>query len=471
MVFDINLDLGLYDAKRFQALLGFFALLFTAILYRKQLFINKKVLFLTSLALILGLISTLSAHHPFYALSEWSWFTLLGLLVVFLSNLLLSRVGFIFFKWLLVCLMAALGFYVYSILIGVATSLYLNEPPIWPLPIWGFINIRFFSQFLLGIFFITIYLGYSAFTSSPALLKLASNIIVLTLSSLLFYSLGRGALYSVILATLVALLLTWRTPAMQKYTIYLCVVLFSGAVLGLGYLELMEQAGQASRLVNLDDSPRLYLWKHGIHLWLNNPLLGVGPMHYSAYPNPIAAHPHNSIIQILSEWGSIVTLVAAILVVMLLRLQVKVYQHISTLPQTAKGDPIEQDTYILWLTFLLSWLAQSIYSLVSGVFVMPYSQFLYAVNLGALIGMSIRITQSRHMVNMYFNHQVPIPKIGFLFILSTALAIQINFWWKHWSWVTEYNRQGYFGGEANTVPGPRYFLKGAIPATLNPPID
>jgi len=51
-------------------------------------------------------------------------------------------------------------------------------------------------------------------------------------------------------------------------------------------------------------SGREKIWLWAWEMAIANPWLGVGPLHYSAVVNPIAAHPHQVVLQWLAEWGA-----------------------------------------------------------------------------------------------------------------------------------------------------------------------
>ena len=50
-------------------------------------------------------------------------------------------------------------------------------------------------------------------------------------------------------------------------------------------------------------SARLELWHLALRYASSDPLLGVGPMHFSYHFNEWGAHPHNFLLQLAAEWG------------------------------------------------------------------------------------------------------------------------------------------------------------------------
>ena len=117
-------------------------------------------------------------------------------------------------------------------------------------------------------------------------------------------------------------------------------------------------------------SSRFYLWQQAWKMIVSHLALGVGPLHYAYYPNGIGAHPHNSLLMIASEWGVPVALFILFLAVW------GFYSWCRYVQRTP--SPVH-----MALTVSLS--ATLLYSLVSGVIVMPLSQLM----LGLLIGWTI----------------------------------------------------------------------------------
>ena len=115
-------------------------------------------------------------------------------------------------------------------------------------------------------------------------------------------------------------------------------------------------------------SARETIWKLAWDIFVEHPWLGVGPMHFAAYVNPVAAHPHQVILQWLAEWGVLATSFAVI---------VAGWGMISALKYIRKPQSELLDV-VLWVGLLNALvLAQ-----VDGVFVMPYTQTWLAIMIG-----------------------------------------------------------------------------------------
>lgn len=74
----------------------------------------------------------------------------------------------------------------------------------------------------------------------------------------------------------------------------------------------MEPASATSLLATSSIHERIELWRRGLQMFWEHPLLGAGPMHFSYYvdiPKFIqVAAPHNLTVQLLAEWGLVCTL-------------------------------------------------------------------------------------------------------------------------------------------------------------------
>ena len=129
----------------------------------------------------------------------------------------------------------------------------------------------------------------------------------------------------------------------------------------------------------LNTSGRLRLWRMAAEYGRENPVLGIGPMNYACKgPSGWAGHPHNFVMQLLSEWGIPATLLALsllffILARLLRRLKTEVGENLTGLWQ-------------LQVALSTSILAAVMYSGFSAVLIMPASQVTAILICGWLLG-------------------------------------------------------------------------------------
>ena len=118
-------------------------------------------------------------------------------------------------------------------------------------------------------------------------------------------------------------------------------------------------------------SLREILWKHAWATIIEHPWLGVGPMHFASLKNWVAAHPHQALLQIGSEWGLPVLFIVLVTVAIWLT---KVFGEVRSTDATAGAD-------LRWAP-LFAVLSSMVQSMVDGVLVMPYPQLWLAITVG-----------------------------------------------------------------------------------------
>jgi hypothetical protein len=127
-------------------------------------------------------------------------------------------------------------------------------------------------------------------------------------------------------------------------------------------------------------SSREVIWSAAMGFARDNPLFGIGPMHFAYHANAVAAHPHNMILQFMAEWG----VPAAILfTVVFVAGGVAFAKHVKYV--VAQSDDGE---HLIWIALLAALTGAAAQAMVDGVLVMPVSQTLLALLCGWALGMS-----------------------------------------------------------------------------------
>ena len=164
----------------------------------------------------------------------------------------------------------------------------------------------------------------------------------------------------------------WQVPAMLA-GLTLFWLLFSVLPSKLD-IEVVNFAGDR---LSTSLSAREIIWHQAWEMIKERPLLGFGPMHFADIPNPVAAHPHQAILQWACEWGIPSTLLVMWLVSKGLWATFRVIRanHRST-------EPVD----LLRVCLFASLIGALTQSMVDGVIVMPYSQLWLAIVVGWLIG-------------------------------------------------------------------------------------
>lgn len=336
------------------------------------------------LMLVLGGVSCTAAESPRYALLEVSLFAGLAYLAFWVAAIWKEyrQIG-------LVILLGAIGvgavLYMIGFYTGYLASFLEGIPLRWPEPFFMLSNVRSFNQYqlwTLGLFCLPLLdfsierVGYRR-----ALFGIFSAWWIL-----LFASASRG----VLLAWLLAMLVT--AACYRQVTWPLLRLQLSGFSVGLACFGLLFHwlpawlvggvvGSEASgTLLRETTSDRFYLWKHAWAMVKNHPWLGVGPMHYAWYPNAIAAHPHNSVVQLAAEWG----LPATLLILGIVGYGIACYlKRFNPVTMQANANMDQHLPVVLFFTLI----ANMAYSLVDGVLVMPLSQVMMVVVVGLMVGL------------------------------------------------------------------------------------
>jgi len=262
-------------------------------------------------------------------------------------------------------------------------------------------NIRFFNQFQIWLIPIVL--------APLVMLKINNRATCFSLYlisglwiTILITSQSRGAQLAVILALIITIGV--YGPASRR------LLKVSMTTIGIGisfYLLLfklipnfisflLEKNIASTNLVRVVDKSessvvRLQLLKQSFTHILENPIFGIGPMHTAYYPGQ-HAHPHNSLLQICSEFGIPFCLLSAGLLAIFIWRWIrfsKISKKSNTQQQTFSSiyqSKLENNQQ-LGIALFFSLIAGLIYSLVSGVFVMPMSQTMLFITVGLMIGL------------------------------------------------------------------------------------
>ena len=384
---------GYHDGQRVAIAVAYFCALVLVILrlFRRNYSLElitltplKVLVTLTFLGAVSALIST-SPRHGFY-----EWANLVGMLLIawtiaqetrFSGEYLLDRI-------LLVCGVGC-GLYIFQALVAYCSSVVNVEQAVTEHLIVGFDNYRFLNHVqtialpLLGLLVVRGTQSDRPKYSNPTLW-----LVVLSLWWMLtFVSAGRGTFIAVWAGMLVvAGLYRQRAHLWVRAMALTCLaglaaylVLYVVVPLACGLQPFGLLLGVVQRTANTPDSSRWVLWKLAAELTAAHPLLGVGPLHFAHYASSLglAAHPHNFLLQIASEWG-LPALFALLCIV---------YVAVKKLIQA--GQTVERDdvkNQAIFVAFLASGVAIGVDSMVSGLMVMPSSQLWITLYLGCAWG-------------------------------------------------------------------------------------
>lgn len=357
------------------------------------------------LILLLGLISSSIATVNKQALLELSLILVLMLFGFQVSRFVSRDAQTASLINIVFTLFAALAYQV-NFFTGFVASFLENIPLVWPEPFSSFSNVRFFNQYQMWSLAL-LPLPLLLYPDLDRRLRFAIYALACGWSVLLFATGSRGAVVAIVLA----LLLSWAV--FRKHAIPLLKLtsqcLLTGACVYLLLFKLLPELSQNQVTVGwvpveelTHSNTRLELWRHALRYIYENPWLGIGPMHYAYYPGPTHAHPHNSLLQWASELGIPSTLLVIYLIASGLYAWVKKFHRLTQSGRLYVSPH-------LWVALFTAMCSGLIYSLVSGVIVMPLSQLMLALTTGWMLG-------------IYFYDTAPKPVRGYQLLAYKTLA-------------------------------------------------
>lgn len=346
-----------------------------------QAILPRPALLLFAGLIFLGLCSSMLAAWPKWAIKEWSRYGGLLLLALTVGGLSKRPSWQSFALWAMasVGFIHAFQFLVYYLMAFVSGIRMLNADLLFN----GFSNPRFFGQFQVMLMpVIALLMEWCRQQRRSSIVALLG--LILISQWCIAFTLGGRGLWLGLLAGHLALLLInrqlWRIVALQAGTallgFLLFLLLFKLIPSWLGLAPILHDS------LRIGLSGRERIWQWAWEMALDNPWLGVGPMHYSATYNPIAAHPHQVFLQWLAEWGFAATFIA-------LAIGAWGLLHGARCLRQASANELDAGLWIAIVGALV--LAQ-----VDGVFVMPYTETWLALLIGlALARWSKPATPSR----------------------------------------------------------------------------
>lgn len=250
----------------------------------------------------------------------------------------------------------------------------------------GFAHPRFFGQ--IGTLVIPILLApFLSVESSPAVRRL-TRVLVVSMWVMVFASGTRGSVLALALGGLVAFV---NGPVWRLWVREFVQLLFIGFLV---YLVTFEVVPFVVELPSNEFSASLWrggvtgrevLWFQALQMIQSSPLLGAGPMHFAAQINQVGAHPHQSILQVVAEWGVPAAMLFFATVLMGFRVFLK-------LMRGRRG--VEDFRWAVAACLSMALMCAGFQSMVDGVIVVPYTQLWVAIAVGGVFGLFPRCIQS-----------------------------------------------------------------------------
>ena len=350
-----------YDLKRVLAL-GFIALAvgFTPLVKDFSIpRLSAGTLWMLATVLIIGFISGLMGKHPWWSMLELGNFLLLlsfFMVMGFCCHALGRALVMQYFFWFALAFSMAMAVKFFLLL-----SFHFidgNRPDIHSL-VWGFMNVRFFNQ-LQSMLMPILCLAFLAENLKPYRNWAVAAFGFMWL--ILLQSEARGTVLALI-SSAIAVLYFLPKASRQFLLKPLLAALALGTVLWLLLIVLLPLLifNEDIWQFRIGSSGRIEMWLYILHEIPKRPLVGFGPMGFAwGEGRPLlSAHPHNSLMQFLYEYG----------VVVFGTVVLWLGYHLQRLFKTVKAAAESHQIIICF-----SLVSGFIYSLFCGVIVMPLAQ-------------------------------------------------------------------------------------------------
>jgi len=346
-----------------------------------------------SVAVVLGLgvISAIQANYPFYAFLEIGMFVLLFIFLLFVIHfykqapqvLRILLAGILTFMVLVYFTRFSITYF-HNFLYPSwpvwpntqLVQIMVDGEPFYPEPFLGFVNVRLLNHlhtWTLPLFALFVISTPKKYWTVRGLLFF----ITIFWWMLVFAAGARGTILASVLSLILVLVL-FRRRINEWVKVYLLTFVIGMASYYL-FFKIFIPEGSRTILTRFSDSGRLTIWENAFDLFLQNPILGAGPMHFADISNGFkVAHPHNFYIQILSEWGIIVfTLLGAVFIYGI----IKWFQLCRETMDSACPAKLH-----IKAALTASLVAGAMHMFISGLMQTPLSQLLMVIVLGWVIG-------------------------------------------------------------------------------------
>jgi len=369
---------------------------------------------------------------------------LMAISVAFIGYLRVTRRVPALKAYLLLALVYGLSAYYLFVLLQYIFFLILPVPWTIHLLSWpAFVNVRFLNQLMVLIFPLVLFA--QCFASTPRLLQWLLSFAAVMTIALVLNSNGRGALAMMVFESLLLMVLVRFTAYEPKpFRVRLLTLWLAGCVVFAVFfiwipsalLELF-QAGP----VRLSESVRFRIWSEAIELWKDSIWWGYGGMSYADKGVGVSfrfGHPHNSLVQILYEYGLIGLVSLALAFLFLLK---KVISYVVAAPVDSLFVPV-----------LVSLLGGAGLSLVSGVIVMPFSQLTLFVLLLVLVSI---VYEPAETTATEFRFPLKVSVSAVMLVGSVVFCLLAGF--SYLSWLHTMGQD-----VINFTVGPRFWLVGSL---------
>ncbi len=371
-----------HDLQRaMQIAIGLCAVLYGLSVTPSECLVDRPTAVGLALIIALGLVSSARAHQPLWAFTEVALFISCGAITVAFAWLRrhggapLDRA--LILTVLVLCLIKSIQYLYAGALAFTSGERTLDTD----LLLSGFSNKRFYGQF-------------QTFTLPLLALPLLMPTVSRTLRGAVFallciwwlIAIGGGTRGTWLGMGVAGAVLALLGPWGRRWLGWQLAAVFSGLLLyWLVFTVLVDHVGieiyaSATDRLTTSLSGRGPIWWQGWHMLVERPWLGFGPMHFADIANSVAAHPHQAVLQWMSEWGVPSAVCVAVLAWRGGWATVCVIH--ARMQSTERAD-------LLRLCLFAALIGALVQSMVDGVIVMPNSQVWLALVVGWLLALHV----------------------------------------------------------------------------------
>lgn len=421
--FGINFSLfnahSVFDNQRYLQV-GALALVLLSFFDRKfftfiSIFVARHRITVGSMVAAASLAVCLS-RFPYLASLE-SLNTLLLLFFALYLARCVSVLGKSFERITAVMLLFCFSLYYFQFFIGYFAGIFEGTSTKREVLVHHFSSVRYLNH--LQALFLPYFFYLMLFAFDRRIRSAAGVVGVFTIIVMLYCS-ARGALLGSVIG-LVCVCVSYR-----KTLPNIILMLFAFLLLSvLGYIALFEilpnffgVESAAPSEVNTTSSSRLDMWIEVFYLSFEGLLFGLGPMHYGYYTEFGFGHPHNLVLQLLTDYGVLVLIAVIVCALNVVRALNRIYR------QGGCGG-----AYLAWVSCLVS---VSVLGLFSGVWVAPMTQLAIVFSLGKVLSPLFKSDQ-------FMTAEAETEKPGFKMFLGISSLRLVLFCFLCFVWFATYS--------------------------------
>ncbi len=371
------MGLSWFDQHRVTQIAAMGLTTFLLMLNKKTLHLDARHINMAYIFIGWGAISSVLSNNWFAGLSEVALFISMWALLIFSWNQSEQDN-----KYFLTCLIISLRLIVYGLAVffGATYAGALKNPTMYFSPsmlIDGFSNLRYQGQFFtMALPVLLVASKADTYFPTNRLWRNADVLAVLFGVTLVLIAGTRGTVAAWLAVGVVLFVLG---PLARRLAIWmflaLLVCLFTVPLL-MSFLPGGMESLRADPDSLMGMSGREILWEIAIKNIMMHPWFGVGPMGFSDLSNQVAAHPHQFLLQLASEWGLPVAMGALIVLGRLAYRVCMAPAHVF----------IRLDGQTPWLAWgvVYGLFGGLIQAMVDGIFITPYSQIWISILFGLM---------------------------------------------------------------------------------------